>query len=61
MSALISDEMLDVFTVAAPLDQIGAALRTRYNGVLDRVFSYMPYVPGQLDDAWRGIVAAVQS
>ena len=38
-----------------------AALRQRYDGVLDRVFSYMPFVPGQLDDAWREIVAAVQS
>lgn len=61
MGALISDEMLDVFTVAAPLDRIGAALRARYTGVLDRVFSYMPYVPGPLDDAWREIVAAVQA
>ena len=60
MGALITDEMMDVFTVAAPLDQIGAALRKRYQGVLDRVFSYMPYVPGPLDDAWREVVAAVQ-
>ena len=61
MGALITDQMLDVFTVAAPLDRIGAALRQRYDGVLDRVFSYMPYVPGQLDDAWRAIVAAVRA
>jgi probable F420-dependent oxidoreductase len=60
MGALINDQMLDVFTVTAPLGQIGAALRARYHGVLDRVFSYMPYLPGQLDDAWREIVAAVQ-
>jgi probable F420-dependent oxidoreductase len=61
MGALISDEMMDVFTVEAPLDRIGAALRQRYAGVLDRVFSYMPYVPGELDDAWRQIAAAVQA
>ena len=57
MSALISDEMLDVFAVQAPLDRIGAALRARYAGVLDRVFSYVPYVPGELDGAWREIAA----
>jgi probable F420-dependent oxidoreductase len=60
MGALITDQMMDVFTVAAPLDRIGAALRQRYDGVLDRVFSYMPYTPGPLDDAWRVVVAAVQ-
>jgi len=61
MGALISDEMMEVFTVEAPLDQIGAALRQRYAGVLDRVFSYMPYVPGELDDAWRQVASAVQA
>jgi probable F420-dependent oxidoreductase len=61
MGTLITDEMLAVFTVEAPLERIGAALRQRYAGVLDRVFSYMPYVPGELDGAWREIVAAVQS
>jgi probable F420-dependent oxidoreductase len=61
MSALITDDMLAVFAVEAPLDRIGAALRQRYQGVLDRVFSYMPYLPGELDDVWRAVVAAVQS
>jgi probable F420-dependent oxidoreductase len=61
MSELVTDEMLAVFAVEAPLDRIGAALRARYDGVLDRIFSYVPYQPGELDDAWRAIVAAVQS
>jgi probable F420-dependent oxidoreductase len=61
MGALITDEMMDAFTVEAPLDRIGAALRQRYAGVLDRVFSYMPYIPGELDEAWRAIAAAVQA
>jgi probable F420-dependent oxidoreductase len=60
MGALIDDEMLEVFAVQAPLDRIGQALRARYAGVLDRVFSYVPYVPGELDGAWRDIAAAVQ-
>lgn len=59
MGALITDEMLSVFAVQAPFDRIGQALRERYDGVLDRVFGYLPYQPGELDDAWRAIVAAV--
>ena len=61
MSGLISDEMLDVFAVQAPLDRIGQAIRARYDGVLDRVFGYVPYAPGELDGAWREVAAAVQS
>ncbi|MBS1966793.1 MAG: LLM class F420-dependent oxidoreductase [Chloroflexi bacterium SZAS-1] len=61
MSALVTDEMLDVFTVQAPIDTIGAALRTRYGGILDRVFSYVPFVPGTHDVLWRTLVAALQS
>jgi probable F420-dependent oxidoreductase len=61
IGALITDEMLDAFAVQAPLDRIGQALRARYQGVLDRVFSYMPYAPRELDDAWSAIVAAVQA
>lgn len=61
MGALISDEMLDVFAVQAPIDQIGAALRARYDGVLDRVCSYLPYLPGVLDDQWRAGAAAIQA
>jgi probable F420-dependent oxidoreductase len=59
MGALISDEMLEVFAVEAPLERLGHALRARYDGVLDRVACYLPFAPGVWDDAWRDIVAAV--
>jgi probable F420-dependent oxidoreductase len=61
MGALVSDEMLAAFAVEAPLDQIGEALRARYDGVLDHVCAYMPYAPGPLDPAWRQAVQAVRS
>ncbi|NWG22452.1 MAG: TIGR03617 family F420-dependent LLM class oxidoreductase [Chloroflexi bacterium] len=56
MGGLISDAMLDVFAVTAPLDRLGRVLRERYHGVLDRVCSYLPYTPGPLDDAWQQAV-----
>jgi probable F420-dependent oxidoreductase len=61
MGALISDEMLEVFAIEAPLDRLGQTLRARYHGVLDRVACYLPFVPGAWDDAWRDIAAAVHS
>lgn len=61
MPALITDEMLDVFAVQAPLDQLAQALRARYGGVLDRVSSYIPYVPGPGEEGWRAVIAELQA
>ena len=61
MGALVGDDMLEVFAVQAPLDQLGQALRARYEGVLDRVACYMPFVPGEWDDVWRAAAAAVHA
>jgi probable F420-dependent oxidoreductase len=41
MAALITDEMLDVFAVEAPLDGLRAALDERYGGLLDRIAPYV--------------------
>jgi probable F420-dependent oxidoreductase len=41
MAALITDEMLDVFAVEAPLDGLRAALDERYRGLLDRIAPYV--------------------
>jgi probable F420-dependent oxidoreductase len=60
MPARVSDDMLAAFAVEAPLERVGEALRERYQGVLDRVFAYMPYTPGPLDAAWRQAVRAIQ-
>jgi probable F420-dependent oxidoreductase len=42
MAALVTDEMLDIFTVEAPLERLAAALQARYAGVLDRLAPYLP-------------------
>ena len=47
MPALITDEMLAAFAVEAAPDEIGAALRERYEGLIDRVALYIPFVPGE--------------
>jgi hypothetical protein len=35
--------MLDTFAVSAPLAKLGAPLRERYGGLLDRVALYKPF------------------
>jgi probable F420-dependent oxidoreductase len=43
MPALITDEMLAEFAVAAPPASLAGALRERYAGLLDRVTVYRPF------------------
>jgi probable F420-dependent oxidoreductase len=53
MPALISDEMVDVFAVQGTWDEIGPRIHKRYDGLLDRVTLYLPFVPGEQDENWR--------
>ncbi len=39
----VSNEMLEEFAVEATLDELPAAVRDRYEGVLDRVSLYLPF------------------
>ncbi len=59
MTGLITDEMLHAFAVEAAPDEVGPALRERYEGLIDRVALYLPFVPGERDDFWRETVASV--
>ena len=43
MAALVSDEMLDAFAVVSEWDHLADALRTRADGLLDRVAPYRPF------------------
>jgi alkanesulfonate monooxygenase SsuD/methylene tetrahydromethanopterin reductase-like flavin-dependent oxidoreductase (luciferase family) len=56
MPALMTDEMLHAFAVEAAPDEIGLALKKRYEGLIDRVALYPPFVPGERDDFWRAVV-----
>jgi hypothetical protein len=42
MPGLLTDEMLDAFTVQAAPDGVGVALKERYEGLMDRVALYGP-------------------
>jgi probable F420-dependent oxidoreductase len=53
MASEITDEMLDVYAVAGTYDKIGDNLKARYNGLLDRLYFYLPYHSGLDDDIWR--------
>ncbi|HJQ28480.1 MAG TPA: TIGR03617 family F420-dependent LLM class oxidoreductase [Rubrobacter sp.] len=60
MPALVSDEMLAAFAVEAAPDEIGGALKERYEGLIDRVALYAPFVPGERDEFWRAVVESAR-
>jgi probable F420-dependent oxidoreductase len=59
MGELISDEMLNEFAVIAPADELASAVKSRYEGLLDRVSYYFPFAAGETDKEklWRGAAA----
>lgn len=60
MPMLITDEMLEEFvTFADSPAALPAALKKRYEGIVDRITVYTPFVPGEKDDFWREMVANV--
>jgi probable F420-dependent oxidoreductase len=61
MLPLVSDEMLRVFTVEAAPGEIGPALRDRYEGLIDRLALYLPFVQGERDDFWRATIDSVHA
>ena len=58
MPSLITDEMLRAFVIEAPPEELGAALRERYEGLIDRVALYIPFVPGERDGFWQKVVGS---
>jgi probable F420-dependent oxidoreductase len=56
MAALIDDEMLAAFAVTAQPTELSAALTERYSERADRLSLYIPFVPGERDDFWRGFL-----
>jgi len=60
MAALVTDEMLDTFAVSAPLDELAAPLRERYEGLLDRVALYRPFGIEDDQGAWRKLATGIR-
>jgi probable F420-dependent oxidoreductase len=58
MPALITDEILETFAVSGTPQTLPGALSQRYEGRIDRLALYLPFIPGQRDDFWQALLAA---
>ncbi|CAN5843282.1 LLM class F420-dependent oxidoreductase [soil metagenome] len=60
MPQLITEEMLSAFAVEAAPEEVGPALRNRYEGLIDRIALYIPFVPGERHEFWRTLAESVR-
>jgi probable F420-dependent oxidoreductase len=56
MPGLIDDEMLGTFAVVAGMNDLGKAISEKYQGLVDRLALYSPFVPGERDDFWEAFL-----
>jgi probable F420-dependent oxidoreductase len=56
MPMLITDEMLSEFCLVTEEDKLADELKKRYDGVADRLTLYTPFVAGEKDEWWKGLV-----
>ena len=57
MPLLITEEMMSTFALRGSWAELPAMVRKNYDGLLDRVSYYFPFVPGQNDEGWRATIA----
>jgi probable F420-dependent oxidoreductase len=66
MPMLITDEMLSEFCLVTDDPSSGSGgladgLKKRYEGIADRLTLYTPFVAGEKDDWWKGLVSGFET
>ena len=59
MQMLITDEMLNEFSLVTDDASLAAGLKSRYEGIADRLVLYTPFIPGEKDAWWKGLAKEV--
>jgi probable F420-dependent oxidoreductase len=59
MAGLIDDDMLREFAVIASPADLPSALLERYQGLVDRLGLYIPFMPGERDEFWKHLLQGV--
>jgi hypothetical protein len=59
MPVLLTDEMLSEFCLFAHEADLPRKLSARYGGIASRLSLYQPFVPGERDDSWKRLRAAI--
>lgn len=62
MADVITDDIVEEVAVVAPIDELGGAVRKKYDGVLGRMSYYVlgDLMTGLADEDWAALVASTQ-
>ena len=61
MASLVDEEMLETFALVAPAEEMSSAVLERYGGLVDRVTPYLPFVPGERESFWAGLIEEIHN
>jgi len=61
MPALVTDEMVDSFSLVCRWDELASRMRERYTGLLDRVTLYRPFDPADDTVPWADVCRAFET
>lgn len=61
MGNLVDDSILAAFAVVAHPSEIAAALQDRYQGLVNQLTLYTPYIPGEKDEFWENLITQLHS
>jgi probable F420-dependent oxidoreductase len=61
MGDLVNDEILATFCVVATTENLGSAIRERYQNLADRLNLYIPFTPGERDDFWKNLISELKT
>lgn len=56
MPKQITDEILDEIALSGTWAELPQKIHQRYDGLIDRLSYYMPFVPGENDEGWRASI-----
>ncbi len=59
LAGQLPDAVVDAVALRGSYEEVGHALRERYEGLVDRVASYWPFIPADRA-GWKRLVAAFQ-
>lgn len=61
MAALVSNDVLEAFSVIGRRDEIPALLKKRFEGRVQRVSLYLPFIAGSDDDWWQEVIRTLHA
>jgi probable F420-dependent oxidoreductase len=59
MPTLITDKIMAEFAIISLPADLPAALQARYQGLVDRLGLYLPFIPGERDQYWKALIHGV--